>query len=400
MHLYRATGEPGYLKNRRRPTVTSAGASTRRPPIPRPGSRGFFSGRDSPEMDRPARNVRTDGRQDLPRRPPRGKSRSTSVLPPSRTGIFWSIPTEGRLIPQVERTCAVDIAERVPAWRLSRSGLPRILRNEHRTPGIFMANYAAWMLRLAHYTGDGFLARRTTRHRPLPQFSGLPHQHSPRPYMKGGSARGHGLGANSFTTTTSCRTYRCFTIFSSQALYRSGRKVDFPGEFIEGYACLQASSTVTSRHNLRPRSPVVDADGLAAPDDRQLNYISAVDDDALYIVFMNQSAETVETDVAGLRPERTFRRKALQDAGHRRQRRRASSPTDVHGRVMETGSPRSGSKPGPGPAAARRALHRRDAGKPLRRNAGRRRMLHAGRFRPGRKRIRLFLTQTTFVYVS
>lgn len=50
MHLYRATGKPGYLKKPSRgPTVTSAGASTRRPPISatrKPGDSS--SGRDSP----------------------------------------------------------------------------------------------------------------------------------------------------------------------------------------------------------------------------------------------------------------------------------------------------------------------------------------------------------------
>ena len=75
--------------------------------------------------------------------------------------------------------------------------------------------------------------------------------------------------------------------------------MDFPGEFIEGYAYLQSKfyghlpGTIYGRE-ARLWMPT----GLAAPDDRQLNYISAVDDDALYIVFMNQSAETVETDVA------------------------------------------------------------------------------------------------------
>lgn len=50
MHLYRATGEPGYLKKPSQgPTVTSAGASTRRPPISatrKPGDSS--SGRDLP----------------------------------------------------------------------------------------------------------------------------------------------------------------------------------------------------------------------------------------------------------------------------------------------------------------------------------------------------------------
>lgn len=108
------------------------------------------------------------------------------------------------------------------------------------------------------------------------------------------------LGANSFHYNRIMpHISLLYDFLVTQALFRSGGKVDFPGEFIEGYAYLQSKfyghlpGTIYGRE-ARLWMPT----GLATPDDRQLNYISAVDDDALYIVFMNQSAETVETDVA------------------------------------------------------------------------------------------------------
>ena len=197
-------------------------------------------------------------------------------------------------------------AERVPAWRLSEIGLtPESSGTSTGHRGIFMANYAAWTLRLAHYTGDGFLAR-TADHAVIGRYRNFPGYHintaRTTVYEKADyPLRGHmELGANSFHYNHIMpHISLLYDFLVTQALFRSGGKVDFPGEFIEGYAYLQSKfyghlpGTIYGRE-ARLWMPT----GLATPDDRQLNYISAVDDDALYIVFMNQSAETVETDVA------------------------------------------------------------------------------------------------------
>ena len=197
-------------------------------------------------------------------------------------------------------------AERVPAWRLSEIGLtPESSGTSTGHRGIFMANYAAWMLRLAHYTGDGFLAR-TADHAVIGRYRNFPGYHintaRTTVYEKADyPLRGHmELGANSFHYNHIMpHISLLYDFLVTQALFRSGGKVDFPGEFIEGYAYLQSKfyghlpGTIYGRE-ARLWMPT----GLATPADRQLNYISAVDDDALYIVFMNQSAETVETEVA------------------------------------------------------------------------------------------------------
>lgn len=197
-------------------------------------------------------------------------------------------------------------AERVPAWRLSEIGLtPESSGTSTGHRGIFMANYAAWTLRLAHYTGDEFLAR-TADHAVIGRYRNFPGYHintaRTTVYEKADyPLRGHmELGANSFHYNRIMpHISLLYDFLVTQALFRSGGKVDFPGEFIEGYAYLQSKfyghlpGTIYGRE-ARLWMPT----GLATPADRQLNYISAVDDDALYIVFMNQSAETVETDVA------------------------------------------------------------------------------------------------------
>ena len=197
-------------------------------------------------------------------------------------------------------------AERVPAWRLSEIGLtPESSGTSTGHRGIFMANYAAWMLRLAHYTGDEFLAR-TADHAVIGRYRNFPGYHintaRTTVYEKADyPLRGHmELGANSFHYNHIMpHISLLYDFLVTQALFRTGGKVDFPGEFIEGYAYLQSKfyghlpGTIYGRE-ARLWMPT----GLATPADRQLNYISAVDDDALYIVVMNQAAETVETDVA------------------------------------------------------------------------------------------------------
>lgn len=267
-------------------------------------------------------------------------------------------------------------AERVPAWRLSEIGLtPESSGTSTGHRGIFMANYAAWMLRLAHYTGDEFLAR-TADHAVIGRYRNFPGYHINtarttvyekadyplREHMK--------LGANSFHYNHIMpHISLLYDFLVTQALYRSDGQVNFPGEFIEGYAYLQSKfyghlpGTVYG-HEARLWMPT----GLAAPADRQLNYISAVDDDALYIVFMNQSPETVETEVAldyALSRHSKGRHYRTQVIGGRG----VSGPL-VDGRFRsvspETGSPQSGSKPQPrfgrsSPHSSRLA----NSGKPL-----------------------------------
>lgn len=197
-------------------------------------------------------------------------------------------------------------AERVPAWRLSERGLTAESSGTstgHR--GIFMANYAAWMLRLAHYTGDEFLAR-TANHAVIGRYRNFPGYHintaRTTVYEKADyPLRGHReLSANSFHYNHILpHISLLYDFLVTQALYRSGGKVVFPGGFIEGYAYLQSKfyghrPGMIYGHTARLWMPT----GLAVSDDRQLNYISAVADDALYLVFMNQSAEAVETTVA------------------------------------------------------------------------------------------------------
>ncbi len=70
--------------------------------------------------------------------------------------------------------------EKAPAWRLSEIGLtPESSGTSTGHRGIFMANYAPWMLRLGYYAKDSFLmqvAKAAIIGR-VQEFPGIPYQY-------------------------------------------------------------------------------------------------------------------------------------------------------------------------------------------------------------------------------
>ena len=176
--------------------------------FPRPGSRGILLlDGIRPEMDRPARNVRTDRRQGLPpRRPPRGETlHAVRLVLPRHPGPRYSGQSrrEGPAlpIPQVERTCADGRSRRTGSGMAAFGdrAYPGILRHEYRASG-----YLHGQLCRMDAAAGALYGRRVSgthggprRHRPLPQFSGLPHQHGPHDRIRKGGLSApwpHGTG--------------------------------------------------------------------------------------------------------------------------------------------------------------------------------------------------------------
>ncbi len=144
-------------------------------------------------------------------------------------------------------------AERVPAWRLSEIGLtPESSGTSTGHRGIFMANYAAWMLRLAHYTGDGFLAR-TADHAVIGRYRNFPGYHintaRTTVYEKADyPLRGHmELGANSFHYNHIMpHISLLYDFLVTQALFRAAGRWIFRVNSSKDTPTCKANSTVTS----------------------------------------------------------------------------------------------------------------------------------------------------------
>lgn len=211
--------------------------------------------------------------------------------------------------------------EEAPAWRLSEIGLtPESSGTCTGHRAIFMANYAAWFLRLAHYTGDEFLAR-IAKNAVIGRYRNFPgyHINTARTtiYEKEDyPLRGHKeLGVNSFHYNHIMpHVSLLYDYLITDALYRSRGAIRFPDEFIEAYAYLQSKF-----YGHRPGTFYGEQawlwmpDALAESSDGELNYIAARGEDALYLAFSNQCdrevVSTVRLDTERLGIDRSTVRK-------------------------------------------------------------------------------------------
>lgn len=195
--------------------------------------------------------------------------------------------------------------EKAPAWRLAGIGLtPESSGTSTGHRAIFMANYAPWMLRLGYYTGDRFLmniakAAVIGRYRNFPGY----HINTARTtiYEKEDyPLRPHRqLSVNSFHYNHILpMASMLLDYLVTDAVVRSGEKIDFPAEFIEGYAYLQSKF-----YGSRPGVFYGDTawlwmpPGLLSTTSGELNYIAARGEDQLMIAFANQSALEVNAEV-------------------------------------------------------------------------------------------------------
>ncbi len=201
--------------------------------------------------------------------------------------------------------------ESVPAWRVSEIGLtpessPTVL--SHR--GIFMTNYAAWMMRLSELTGDQFL-HDVARAAVVGRYQNFPGYHintnRTTVYEKAGyPLRPHKeLSYNSFhynhiwPHVSLLIDYLVNDVFA-----KSQGAVDFPGRYSQGYGYLQSRiygdrpGVFYGEKDVRLWMPR----GLLSIADPQINYLSGRRGNTLFAALANQSAKDVETTVQ-LNPE-------------------------------------------------------------------------------------------------
>lgn len=196
--------------------------------------------------------------------------------------------------------------EKVPAWRLSEMGLtPESSGTSTGHRGIFMSNYAPWLLRIGYYTKDSFLmnvakAAVVGRSESFPGY----HINTERTtaYEKADfPLHGHkDQSVNSFHYNHILPMASMFVDYLvSDAFVKSNGNIDFPSEYIEGYAYLQnkfygaAKGLFFSSREAQLWMP----SRLLKTDNIALNYISAKKGDTLLLAFMNQSLKPVTTRV-------------------------------------------------------------------------------------------------------
>ncbi|WP_235884335.1 hypothetical protein [Pedobacter hiemivivus] len=197
--------------------------------------------------------------------------------------------------------------EKVPAWRLSEMGLtPESSGTSTGHRGIFMSTYAPWLLRIGYHTKDPFLmnvakASIVGRSESFPGY----HINTERTtaYEKADFPlhEHKDQSVNSFHYNHILPMASMFVDYLvSDAYVKSNGKIDFPSDYIEGYAYLQNKFYGAKKgrffqfENVQLWMPsrLLNTANIA------LNYVSAKKGDILLLAFMNQSGADITTRVS------------------------------------------------------------------------------------------------------
>ncbi len=214
--------------------------------------------------------------------------------------LYWYLAGKGHKQMEVPE-------EMVPAWRLSEMGLvAEALGTSVGHRGVFMAHHARWMLRLSYYTGDKFL-HDIARNAIIGRYCNFPGYHintaRTTAYEKADyPLREHKeLSVNSFHYNHIWPHISILLDFLvTDAFARSQGKIDFPSQYIEGYAYLKdkfyghKAGTFYDDKDVFLWMPKK----LLKIDSVELNYIAARGDNKLCIALTNQSAEKITSNVS------------------------------------------------------------------------------------------------------
>lgn len=196
--------------------------------------------------------------------------------------------------------------EQVPAWRLSEIGLtPESSGTSSGHRGIFMTNFAPWMLRVGYYTNDTFLVN-VAKAATIGRYRNFPGYHINTERTTAYEQYDFPLHAHKDQSVNSFHYNHILPMASmlvdylvTDAFRRSGAQIDFPSQYIEGYAYLQNKMYGAQKGSFYSEKEVQlwMPKGLLRIDNVELNYVAARKEGKLFLAFMNQSAAPVTTTV-------------------------------------------------------------------------------------------------------
>ncbi|WP_300602026.1 hypothetical protein [Niabella sp.] len=196
--------------------------------------------------------------------------------------------------------------EKVPAWRVSEVGLtPESSGTAAGHRGIFMSTFAPWMLRIGYYTKDDFLIQ-IAKAALVGRSASFPGYHMNTERTTAYEKPDFPLHEHKEQSVNSFHYNHILPMASffmdylvSDAYVKSGGKISFPSDYIEGYAYLQnkfyghKKGRFMSSDQVQLWMPA----RLLRIGDIGLNYIAARKADSLFIAFANQSAQPIQTTV-------------------------------------------------------------------------------------------------------
>lgn len=227
---------------------------------------------------------------------PRIPSTDVTVNPGGEAPVYWYLKGKGHKPMKAPE-------EKVAAWRVSEVGLTAESSGTstgHRA--IFMANYAPWMLRIGEDSNDAFL-QQVAKAAVIGRYRNFPGYHMNTARTTIYEAADYPLREHEELSVNSFHYNHIWPMASmlldylvSDAYARSDGAIDFPAQFIEGYAYLQ-----NKFYGYQPGKFYGDSGvqlwmpkGLVKTSETQLNYVAGYRGDAVYLAFANQSDKPVE----------------------------------------------------------------------------------------------------------
>ncbi|MEL6697369.1 MAG: hypothetical protein AAFP89_14060 [Bacteroidota bacterium] len=230
---------------------------------------------------------------------------SISVNTQGMAPHYWYLKGKGH--PQMEAD-----PERVPAWRLSEIGLaPEGAGTSNGHRAVFMAHHAPWMLRIGYETEDSFLMD-IARSAVVGRYLNFPGYHINTARTTVYEKANYPFRPHKELSVNSFHYNHIFPLASNLIDYlisdfyvKSQGQIDFPSEYIEGYAYLE-NKFYGHRPGKFYEAPSVRLwmpKGLVSISSIEVNYMAARDEDQnLYLALSNQSNQPVKARVS-LNPE-------------------------------------------------------------------------------------------------
>lgn len=196
--------------------------------------------------------------------------------------------------------------EKAPAWRLSETGLtPESSGTATGHRAIFMANYAPWMLRIGYYAKDTFLIN-VAKAAVVGRYRSFPGYHINTERTTAYEKADFPLHEHKAQSVNSFHYNHILPMASmlidylvTDAFVRSNGRINFPAEFIEGYAYMQNKmyGSHTGSFYTEKGVQLWMPSGLLRADNVELNYIAAREGNRLFLAFTNQSARPVTSRI-------------------------------------------------------------------------------------------------------
>lgn len=197
--------------------------------------------------------------------------------------------------------------EKAPAWRLSEIGLtPESSGTSAGHRAIFMTNYAPWMLKLGYYANDPYL-KEVAKSAIIGRYRNFPGYHINTERTTAYEKADFPLNAHLDQSVNSFHYNHILPMASllldylvTDAFVRSNGQINFPSEFIEGYAYMQSNfygNAPGQFYNEKDVTLWMPA-GLAKTSHVELNYISGRRGNSIFLAFMNQSRQAVHSRIS------------------------------------------------------------------------------------------------------